>query len=96
MLGKIVGRIIGALAAAVALAVGILGLVPICPKAVWITLGALGLVLIVGQYVWESQSSEAEASPPLVKQKQKGGQKSTNNQAGRDININQRPQNEPP
>jgi hypothetical protein len=90
-LGKIIGRICGSLAAIVALTVGILGLVPICPKWVWITLGALGFVLIVGQYVWETQGRDSDGMPQRVKQKQEGGRKSTNNQAGRDININQPP-----
>jgi flagellar biosynthesis component FlhA len=90
-LGRTIGRIFASLAAIVALAVGILGLVPICPTWVWITLGALGLVLIVGQYIWETQGRESEGAPRRVKQSQDGGRKSTNNQAGRDININQPP-----
>jgi hypothetical protein len=86
-MGKSLGRISGALAAIVALTVGVLGIVHIWPRWVWITLGIAGIVFIIGQFAWERRSG-GTAGTVKVKQSQTGGHGSTNFQAGRDINYN--------
>jgi hypothetical protein len=53
---------------------------------VWIGLGVVGLIAIVGQFFWEHRGDD-EQPAPRVKQRQKGGRKSRNYQAGRDIRL---------
>jgi hypothetical protein len=75
------------------LIIGVLSLVDFWPRWVWISLGALGLVGIIVQFVWQQRGSVgAPSNTGTVNQIQRGGGKgSTNNQAARDININQPP-----
>jgi hypothetical protein len=68
------------------LAIGVLSLIDFWPRWVWIALGVLGLVGIIVQFVWQRQGDSAP-STGTVNQIQRGGGRSTNNQAGRDINF---------
>jgi hypothetical protein len=82
--GHTIGRVCGLLASIVILAVGILGLVPIWPRWVWITLGVAGLLFILGQFIWGRRGAGAKPAAK-VNQSQEGGVGSMNFQAGRDI-----------
>lgn len=82
-----IGRISGALASVVALAIGVLGLVPVCPRWIWITLALAGLSLILAQFIFERRSDE-RLNKRGICQRQHGGAGSQNLQAARDINFN--------
>lgn len=78
-----------ALVSVVVLTIGVLSLVDFWPRWVWISLGVLGLVGIIVQFVWERQGGGSGGLPDTgaVNQTQRGGKRSTNLQAGRDINL---------
>lgn len=82
-----IGRISGALASVVALTIGVLGLIPVCPRWLWISLALAGLSLIVAQFVFERRSEE-RLYRGGIRQRQQGGARSQNLQAARDINYN--------
>lgn len=86
-MGNTIGRLSGLLAAIVLLTIGILGIVPVVPKGAWIGLGIAGLVFILGQFAWERRSGSDTPSAEVVTQRQTGGPKSRNYQAGRDITF---------
>jgi len=90
IVGRTVGRIGGAVAGIIAIIFGILDVQDKVPPWLLVTLGALAIVGVILDYLWEYRGA-GEQSPGKVKQKQRGGKESTNNQAGRDININQPP-----
>ncbi len=89
-MGRNFGRVGGASAGVIAVVFGVLEQLQKTPPP-WIPI-ALGIVAILGvlaDYLWEHRGDGGDQSPAKVKQEQKSGKKSTNNQAGRDINFNQ-------
>lgn len=90
-MGRNIGRIGGAVAGIIAVVFGILDLIDKVPPLVLYSLGAIAIFGVLFDYIWQHRDGGADQSPIVVKQKQAGGRKATNNQAGRDININQPP-----
>jgi hypothetical protein len=64
------------------------------PPWIPIALGAVAIVGVIADYLWEQRSVANDETAPRVKQKQEGGRTSTNNQAARDIKINQPPRSD--
>jgi len=83
-MGRNLARFGGALFSVVALVIGVLGLVHIWPRWVWIALGVAGLVGIAIQFFWERHNSDGPRVTE-VKQSQRVGPWSQNRQAGQDI-----------
>jgi hypothetical protein len=90
-MGRNIGRIGGAVAGIVAIIFGVLDVQDKVPPWLLITLGAVAMAGVLANYLWEHRGGDGASQPQRVNQKQKGGRRSTNNQAGRDININQPP-----
>ncbi|WP_431236658.1 hypothetical protein ACQ86B_17100 [Mycolicibacterium aichiense] len=87
-----VGRIGSAVAGIIAIVFGLLDVQDKMPQSVLIILGALAIAGVVVDYLWQLRSAGGGAEPQHIEQKQSGGPNSINNQAGRDITINQAPQ----
>lgn len=90
-MGREFSRVGGAAAGIIAILFGVLDLMNKVPSP-WLLI-ALGTVAVIGvliDYFWGRRGDEGGA-PQQVNQKQKGGQKSTLNQAGRDVTINPSP-----
>lgn len=92
------GRVGGASAGTIAIIFGILDVQDKLPPWLLITLGAVAIVGVLVDYTWEHRGGEGdgEIAPQRVRQEQEGGRQSTNNQAGRDVNINRSPGNGQP
>lgn len=86
-----IGRIGGAVAGIIAIVFGVLDLIDKLPPWVLIALGAIAILGVLADYFWERRDQGSEQSSAKVHQKQQSGRKSTNHQAGRDINIHQLP-----
>lgn len=91
IMGRNIGRVGGAVAGIIAIIFGILDAQDKVPSWLLITLGALAIAGVLADVLWDRQDGGDDGAPLRMKQRQEGGRKSTNNQAGRDININQMP-----
>lgn len=89
-MGKSIGRVCGLLAALVLAALGVIGAVPVVPKAVWISLAVAAFVFTVGEFVWDRQRATGGAPRKTINQRQTGRANSVNFQAGgniRDVRV---------
>ena len=89
-MGKSIGRVCGLLAALVLAALGVIGAVPVVPKAVWIGLAVAAFVFTIGEFIWDSRRTNGHAPRRRLKQTQNGRDNSVNFQAGgniRDVRV---------
>lgn len=84
-----IGRAGAALAGIIAVIFGAWGLTDKVPSGLLFTLGALAAVGVLADYFWGSRGKPTATY--AAKQVQSAGDRSINNQAGRDINISDGP-----
>ncbi|MCV7128280.1 MULTISPECIES: hypothetical protein [Mycolicibacterium] len=88
-MGRNLGRVGGATAGIVAIVFGILDLIDTVNPWILIGLGTVAVIGVLADFLRQPHGDDSGGA--AIKQTQKTGDRSTSNQAGRDIVINAKP-----